>query len=145
MTSHDFVKSSRWSSFLSYVEKGVHNLVVLFMDKDYYNQRYCAKFPTPTKLDVYDETIPKNATSVVWSKAEAVHTAKIVDYLIFDASERETHEFILAVIEDTWIPELCEPITFYTAMTPSEILDHLETLCRGLNDLDVLSLQNEIQ
>ena len=35
--------------------------------------------------------------------------------------------------------------TFYTAVAPSEILNHLQTLCDGLHILDVFELQNEIQ
>ena len=47
------------------MEKGIHNLMGLVMDKDDYKQRYCAKFPTPTKPAVYDEKIPNKATKVV--------------------------------------------------------------------------------
>ena len=68
------------------------------MDEDNYKQRYCTKFSTPTNPAVYDETIPDNATNVVWAKAEAVHTSKIVDYLLFAAAESETRDFILAVV-----------------------------------------------
>ena len=50
------------------------------MDKDDYKLRYGAKFPKTTRPSVYDEDISNNATNVVWAKAEAFHTAKIVDY-----------------------------------------------------------------
>ena len=36
------------------VEKGIHNILGLVMDKEYYKQRYCTKLPTPTKPAVYD-------------------------------------------------------------------------------------------
>ena len=76
------------------------------------------------------------------SKGEAVHTANIADYQIFAAAKRETRDFILAIVDDTWVRKLREPITFYTAVEPSEILDHLQKLCGGLHALDVFVLQN---
>ena len=59
------------------VVKGIHDSMGLGMDKYNYKQRYWAKFPRTTKPAVYDDTIPNNATNVVWAKAEAVRTAKI--------------------------------------------------------------------
>ena len=42
----------------------------------------------------------------------------------------------------TWVRELRKPVTFYTAMASSELLDHFQALCDSLRDLDVLELQN---
>ena len=120
-------------------------LTGLVMDEDNYKRRYHAKLPMPTNTTVYDETITNNATTVVQAKTEAVHTAKIMDYLLFAAAERETCDFILTVVEDTWVCELQETATFYTAMAPHELLDHLQTLCGGLHALDMLALKNEMQ
>ena len=63
--------------------------------------RYHVKFLKPNKQAVYHETIPDNATNLVRAKAEATHTKKIADYLLFAATERKTREFILAIIEGT--------------------------------------------
>ena len=52
------------------------------------------------------------------AKAEAIRTAKIVDYQLFAAANRETGDFILAVMDDTWVHKLRDPITFYTATAP---------------------------
>ena len=82
---------------------------------------------------------------MVRSKAEAVHTAKITDYQLFASEKCETHNLILAVTEDTWVRKLREPVTLYTAISPSGILSHLQFLCGGLHSLDVLALQNEMQ
>ena len=100
------------------VEKGIQNLTVLVMDEDDYKQRYCAKLPTPTNPNFYNESTPNNATDVVYSKDEAVHMSTIADYLLFSATELETHDFILGVVEDTRFRKLREPVTFYTAMVP---------------------------
>ena len=42
--------------------------------------------------------------------------AKISDYQLFAAAERETREFILAVVDETWVRKLCDPVTLYTAV-----------------------------
>ena len=47
------------------MEKGIHNLMGLVMDKDDYKLRYRAKLPTTTKPDVYDKDIPNNSKNVV--------------------------------------------------------------------------------
>ena len=91
----------------------------LLMEEDDYKGRYGAKFPTNTKPAVYDEDIPNNAMNVVRAKAEAAHTAKISDYQLFAAAERETQSFIPAVIEDTWVRKLREPVTLYTYVSLS--------------------------
>ena len=124
------------------VEKGNHNLLGIMMDEGDYNQRYCAKFPTPTKPSVYGETIPDNATNVACAKPEAAHKANIADCQLFASAKHETRDFILAVVDDKWVHKLCDPVTFYTAVLSLELLDHLKTLCGGLHALDVLMLQN---
>ena len=71
--------------------------------------------------------------------------AEIVDYQLFAATKRETLYFILAVVGDTWLCKFREPVTFYTDMKPSELLNLLKTLCSSSHALDVLALQNEMQ
>ena len=44
--------------------------------------------------------------NMVKAKTKAVHTAKISDYLLFAAVEREIRDFILSVIEDTRVHKL---------------------------------------
>ena len=117
----------------------------LLMDEDDYKVRYGAKFPKTTRPVIYNEDISNNATNVVQAKAEAVHTAKITDYQVFSAAERETRYFILAVIEDTWVRKFREPVTLYTAVSPSGLLARLQVFCGGLHALDVLALKNKIQ
>ena len=97
-------------------KKGIQKLRGLVMDEDGYKVCYCSKFPTSTKPDVYNRNIPNNATDVVRSKVEAVHTAKIADYQIFAAAKHETLYFILAFVEDTWVHKLREPVTLYTVV-----------------------------
>ena len=102
-----------------FLEKEIHNLMGIVLDKDYYKQRYFSNSPKPINPSVYDEMIPNNATNLVQAKAKAVH------YFLFAAAKRETRDFVLAFIEDIWVCELQEPITFYTAVSPYELLAHL--------------------
>ena len=114
------------------------------MDKEDYKQRYSTKLLMFTKPTVYGETVPNNATNVARSKAEAIHTAKILYYQFFAVAERETCDFILPVVNDIWVCKLHEPFIFYTDVVPLELLKHLQKLCGGLQALDVLVLQNEV-
>ena len=102
-------------------------------------------FRRPPSLTFTTRIFQNNATNVVPAKAEVVHTAKSMDNQLFSVVECETRYFILGVVEDTWVQKLREPVTLYTSVSPSELLSHLQVLCGGLHDLDVLLLQNEIQ
>ena len=124
------------------LEKGIHKMMGLVMDEDDYKVRYGAKFPNTTRPAIYNKCISNKSTNLVRAKAEAVHTAKIVDYQLFAAAKRETRDFIPAVIKDTWVCELCDPVTLYTAVSLSGLLSHLQVLCGGLHSLDVLALKN---
>ena len=95
----------------------------------------------PTKLAVYDEMVLNNSTNVVRAKAKSIHTAKIAYYLIFATAKRETRDFILAVVDNTWVRKLREPVTLYTDVAPSKLLDHLQNLYGALRALGVLSLK----
>ena len=76
------------------------------------------------------------------ARREAAHTARKEDYIIFAAAEHESTKFIPAVVEDTWVRELCNPDLFYTAVKPQALLAHLQTLCVGIHATDVLNFQN---
>ena len=124
------------------LKKGIHNLMGLVMDEDDYKVLYGAKFLKTIRPSVYDKYISNNATNVVWSKAEAFHTAKIADYWLFVTVKRETRDFILSVKEDTWVRKFCEPFTLYTAVSPSGLLAHLQVLCGVNHALNLLALWN---
>ena len=125
-------------------EKGIHNLVGLIMDEDAYKTRHGENFQTPSRPAIYDVHIPIDASNAVRVRCEAAHTAKKEDYRLFDAAERESSKFILAVVEDTWVRELRDPDLFYTAVKPRALLAHLQDMCVGLHATDVLNLQNEM-
>ena len=86
------------------------------MCKDDYKQRYRTKFPTLTNPSVYNETIPNNATNVVWSEDKYVHKAKTEDYLLFVAAKCKTYDFILVVVDDILFRNSREHVMFYSAV-----------------------------
>ena len=95
--------TSIFSPRLSDVENGIHNLMGLVTEKDDYKALNGTKFTNTNRTAIYDEDISNNATNVVRAKAKAVQMAKIADYQLFAAAKHKTHDFILAIIEDTWV------------------------------------------
>ena len=123
-------------------EKGIHNLVGLIMDEYAYRARHGANFPTSSCPAIYDIDIPIDASNDVRVHRKAAHTDKKEDHRIFAAAERESSKFILAIVEDTWVRELCDPNLSYTAVSPRALLSHHQAMCVGLNTTDILNLQN---
>ena len=78
--------------------------------------------------------------SAARAKAESKHNVKKADYDMYVSACRVTSKFILAIVEDTWVFELCDPEKFYVAVLPRELLDHLKLSCGGLHALDILVL-----
>ena len=70
---------------------------------------------------------------------------KRADYDVYDTAIRCTHNFIIAVVEDTWIRELHDPISQYNDAAPWAIMLNLTTTSVGIHTFDVLTLQNAMQ
>ena len=64
---------------------------------------------------------------------------------MYDTAIRCARNFIIAVVKDTWIRELHDPILRYNDAAPQAIMLHLTTTCVGIHALDVLMLQNAMQ
>ena len=123
-------------------KKVIHNLVGIIMNEDAYKAHYGANFPTLSRPAIYDVNIPIDASNAVRVRSKAAHTAKKEDYRIFAAAERESSNFILAVVKDTWVRELRDPNIFYTAVKPQALLAHIQTFCVGIRATDIINLQN---
>ena len=70
---------------------------------------------------------------------------KRADYDAYDTAIRCAHNFVIAVVKDTWIRELRDPILRYNDAAPWAIMLHLTTTCVVIHALDVLTLKNEMQ
>jgi len=126
-------------------ESGKHNLSGIILNDETYKEIYGALFPVPTKPGAYDTSIPDDAKSVLRARSEAIHKARINDYLLYDAALRATHSFILGVIDDTYVRTLKDPTTYYTKVHPKSFLKHLRSTCGGLHSIDAVSLISDMQ
>ena len=85
---------------------GAHNLIGLIRPVAAYTTRYGAEFVEPTRVGAYEATIDDDATAVVRTRTEAAHKSNRDDHGAYKTARRETAQFILAVVEDTWVREL---------------------------------------
>jgi hypothetical protein len=94
----------------------------------------------PERLPLYDDTIPDNATTVVWVKAETAHQVRVDNYTSLKPSEQGKLKLLQEVVDDHWIDNLKDANTSYTNVTALEIITYLETNSGGLHAIDMLSL-----
>ena len=85
---------------------GAHNLIGIIRAKPAYLKRYGEAFPKPTRVGAYNLEIGDNATAVIRARLEAAHKARRADRATSETARRETTQFVLAVIADTWVREL---------------------------------------
>ena len=81
----------------------VHNLIGLIHTEVAYTMHYGTVFLKRTRMVGYDATIDDNATAIVCERTEAVHKAKRVDWATYKTARQQTAQFILTVVEDTWV------------------------------------------
>ena len=124
---------------------GTRNLIGIIRAKPAYLKRYGEAFPEPKRVGAYDLDIDDNATAVVRARLKAAHKAQRADRATFETVRRETTQFVLAVVADTWVRELRDPDTIYTKVDPRDLFAHLQAGCTGWHALDLLALHNEMQ
>ena len=90
---------------------GKHNLIGLIWSKLAYAARYGEAFPEPKRVGAYDLDIDDNTTAVVRASQEAAHKARRADRATIKTARRETTQFVLTVVTDTWVRELRDPDT----------------------------------
>ena len=131
---------------IQYDEMGaVHNLIGLISPEAAYVARYSEAFLNPTIVGAYDPNIDDNATYVIHERSEAAHKAKRADRATFETARRETTQFVLAVVVNTWVRELRGNDSLCAEVAPKELFSHLQAGCTGRNALDLLALHNEMQ
>ena len=87
--------------------------------------RYGAAFPKPTRFRAYEKLIYDDATAAVCARTKAAHKAKRADRVTYETARRETTQFVLAVVADTWVRELRDTETIYKKVAPKDLLSHL--------------------
>ena len=82
---------------------GKHNLIGLIRSKNANVKHYGEAFPKPKRVGEYNLGIDDDATAVVWEILKAAHKARRADRATFETARRETTQFLLAVVADTWV------------------------------------------
>ena len=80
--------------------------------------------------------------SFVRAILEVAHKAKHADCTIFESARRETTQFVLAIVTDTWVREIRDTDSLYTEVSPEDHFAHLQAEYTGQNALDLLALHN---
>ena len=131
---------------IPYDETGaVHNLIGLIRPEAFYVARYGEAFSHTTRVGAYDATIDDGTMAVVHARSKVAHKAKRADRATYKTARRETTQFVLAVIADTWVRELHDSSSLYTEVVSKDIIAHLQAGCTGRHALDLLALHNEMQ
>ncbi len=120
---------------------GVHNLWGLVANADRYLHHYGAPFVCPaTRPACCSPAINMEASHVDHVHAKTAWAAKIQDYKAYEAAERGVKVFIKAVVQDTWIHNLCDPEMFYSNVIALALFNHLCKHSGGLHALDMVLL-----
>ena len=82
---------------------GQHNLIGIIRAKPAYLKRYGEAFPKSTRVRTYNIKIDDNVTADVRARLEVAHKAQRADRATFETARRETIQFVLAVVRDTWV------------------------------------------
>ena len=81
--------------------------------------------------------------SFVRAILEVAHKAKHADCTIFESARRETTQFVLAIVTDTWVREIRDTDSLYTEVGPEELFVHLQAVCTVRHALKLLALHNK--
>ena len=131
---------------IPYNETGaVPNLIGLIWPEASYITRYGATFPEPTRVRACYASINNNAKAVVRARTEVAHKAKRTNRATYKTARRETAQFILAVVNGTWVRDLRDTKNLYIDVAPKALLYHLQAGYKGCHALDFLVLHNEMQ
>ena len=96
-------------------------------------------------MGAYYAAIDDDVTAVLRVRTEAAQKAKRTYRTTYKTARQDTAQFILAIVEDTWVRELRDTETLYTDVAPKALLAHLQVRCTGRHSLDLLALHNEMQ
>ena len=124
---------------------GIHSLTAIITDAVRYAADHGGNaFTRPSRLPLYDTTIPDDATTVVRVRSEAAHKALLDDYAVYEAAERGAAKFLREVVDEVWYNDLKDADSFYTKVTALEIITYLDANSGGLHAIDMISLRTNM-
>ena len=94
------------------------------------------------RVRTYDASIDDEALAVVRACTEAAHKAKRANRATYKTEQQETAQFILAVVDNTWVRELRDTKTLYTDIATKALISHLQAGFTGSHALNLLALHN---
>ena len=128
------------------VPGGVCNLSGLIDTDATYNAIHGHPFdPMLLPLAAYDPAIADDATDAVRTRAERNWSARLALRRLIRAAELHGRNFLLLVVEDTWLLSLKSDVTFYNMVSLRDMLDHLSTNMPGVEATDIITLSVEMQ
>ena len=82
-------------------------------------------------------SLPSFRKKITWK-------ARVYDYKLYAKAKLEARALILHAVDEMWVLELKDEETLFTQVTPRQLLYHLQSICGGLQVINVLALQNEM-
>jgi hypothetical protein len=120
---------------------GVHNLWGLVASADCYLHHYGTPFVCPaTHLACYHPAINAEASCIDRVCTKTAWATLLQDYEAYKAAVNGIKVFIEAIVNDTWIRDLCNPKTFYSKVTALTIFNQFCKCFGGLHELDMVLL-----
>ena len=118
-----------------------HNHSGVILPTDRYEHIYLmGAYSIPLVIELYDDTIEKDATRTEVHKDEGKYEARRNDRALYKTVDTACKNFIMEVVDGTWYTELEDPYTFYTNFTSLKILDHLTKFFSGLHKVDAVDI-----
>ena len=118
---------------IDYDMDGPDNLVGLVDNDTAYTTTWGQAWANPARPAAYDTNIAEDATRVVQNRMEAAHRVLIKDHAIYLAAEKAVAKFIRDAVEETFIKDLEDIVTFYNCVSAQALLTHLLLNSQGWN------------
>ena len=124
-----------------------HNLVGLIWSTSKYMATHQGNlaFHSSTRPAIYEPSIIDDDNPAVAWRKEITWRARVNDYKIYAKVKLEACTLILHAINETWLLDLKDEETLFTQVIPRQLLSHLQSICGGFHEINVLTLQNEMQ
>ena len=126
------------------MEKGKHKLIGLIMDDANYVLKYSESSPRTIRPTIYSK-LKDILVGVPRARAETTHNALLSDWGLYDTAERDTGLFILWEVDDFWLSDISKGIpTYYSEVFAMTMLEHLQELCLGDHEFNILVLMDKM-
>ena len=107
--------------------------------------KYSKSFLRPIRPIIYVK-LKDTLVGVPRARAEAANNALLADGGVYATAERKTSLFILWAVDNIWISEFSKGmLTYYSKVFAKMMLDHLQELCLGNHEINILVLTEKMR